>query len=49
MHNLAYYVPYDGKVTSQAHSVLVWSVATGYFFTTFGSAPGNCKIIARFE
>lgn len=50
MNSLADFVEYDGEVRSGEHPVLVWSRATGYYFTQFGFVVGDeLKIIARLK
>lgn len=47
MNSLADFVAYDGETLTGTHRVLVWSVATGYYFTQFELVSGQLKIIAR--
>lgn len=48
MFDLKEYVAYDCSNLVSSHSVLVWSVKTGYFFTTYGEAEGY-KIAAMLD
>ena len=48
MHNLANFIPYDGKVTSGEHVVLLWSKKSGYYFVQYGFiVDSGVKIIAK--
>lgn len=49
MYNLSDYIPYKEnkhKVKMGNHSVLAWSLKSGYYFTEFGFCVGDVKIVA---
>lgn len=49
MYNLKDFVSYDGSKLSGNHDVLVWSRATGYFFTQFDKVVDGQTICAMVD
>lgn len=49
MNSLADFIAYEGEAITGTHPVLVWSLATGYFFTQFNLVGEQMKVIARKE
>lgn len=46
MYNLANFQPYNNENLRPSTQVLVWSRATGYFFTTASEVAGQLVIVA---
>lgn len=50
MNNLSDFVEYDGEALADTHPVLVWSRATGYYFTEMKFiASSDLKVVARLK
>lgn len=45
MFDLKDFVDYDGSNLSDSHSVLVWSLKTGYFFTHYSDVKQGERIV----
>ena len=46
MYSLSNFEQFDSQKLSDTTQVLVWSRATGYFFTTFSQVAGDLTVIA---
>lgn len=46
MYNIANFQPYNNETLISSAPVLVWSRATGYFFTTASEVAGQLVIVA---
>lgn len=49
MYNLANFRSYNNETLTPSAPVLVWSRATGYFFTTVSEMAGQLVIVAVFD
>lgn len=46
MYNIANFQPYNNETLTPSTQVLVWSRATGYFFTTASEVAGQLVVVA---